>query len=241
MKIISTIEQDYIIDLVEEHKDVLLPFLDIESGSKTLRQKGRNMVNSKLQLQDLLVLPHNLREYCLVRPNNLMDGGISEISQLIAEGYINFMIPYIDNISHIEAMKDLPHGASYIPLLETVFSIENAFMIEQILKSDYFHIGLNDLSLQMGLSGPMEVLVNSWFQVKCEEFVKENKYYGIGGIGSPLSELEMEINPRQLASMYQNLGSNGVILSRSFHECLDSNRYLTDFELHLSSLVELWR
>lgn len=191
--------------------------VDLEIIGKKERQKGLNSVISDHQLEDIKnikLMNKNIPLICRINP--VHSNTKFEIDQAILNGANYLMLPMFTTSSEVAYTYELINGrAKLILLFETPQSIIRIRQIVSERKFDEAHLGLNDLSLAMGINFMFEMLTSGIVDYVIDHFKSRNIPFGIGGIakfgeGIASSELVM--------SEHVRLGSSSVILSRSFHE-----------------------
>lgn len=207
--------------LIAEATDVNRIFVDMEYIGKTLRQGGMDTVQSHHTLDDVKSISKVLtKSELLVRINPIHEatnGYISskeEIDKTIKNGAQILMLPYFKTTLEVEKFIDMVGGrAKTMPLIETP---EAAELIEEIVKIkgvDELFIGLNDLSLGYGKKFMFELLADGTVERLSNVIKKKNIPFGFGG----LSSLNGGLLPGHMVlKEHYRLGSNNVILSRSF-------------------------
>jgi hypothetical protein len=200
--------------------------VDIELNGKKERQSLRDTLISDHKIEDIKGIKkinHNIPVIC--RINSLHAFTKSEVNNAISSGADFIMLPMFKSLGEVKEVYDfINKRAKLILLFETPQSL---LRIHQICSSKYFdeaHIGLNDLSLGMGIDFMFELLTSGIVEYMADCFNFYSVPFGIGGIakfgeGIASSELVM--------SEHVRLGSTSVILSRSFHEYSKSLTELT--------------
>jgi hypothetical protein len=212
--------------------------VDLEIIGKKERQKGMNSVISDHQLEDILKIKSINKEIPLIcRINPVYTNTEYEINQAINFGADYIMLPMFTSCKEINYVyQTIKKRAKLILLFETPLSIVRVQQIVNEKNFDEAHIGLNDLSLAMGVNFMFEMLTSGIVEYVINYFKSNNIPFGIGGIakhgeGIASSELVM--------SEHVRLGSTSVILSRSFHEYSKSVEELTkkiNFSLEINNL-----
>src|SRR5699024_10626996 len=138
------------------------------------------------------------------------------------------MLPYFKTKEEVDYFISKVNGrVKTCLLLETSEAVENLDSILELKNIDYIHIGLNDLHLSYKLNFMFEPVSNGTVERIIETSKQKNIKYGFGGIAK-IGEGTLPAE-RILAEHYR-LGSQMVIISRSFTSKEDSNsRYEEDF------------
>jgi 2-keto-3-deoxy-L-rhamnonate aldolase RhmA len=191
--------------------------VDTEIIGKVERQNGKQTVINTHSLSDILrlknTLPDTIEIICRVNPFN---AGIErEIKTAVEYGANAVMIPMIVNLAdYRKCVNFVPKDVKIVPLIETPYSV---FKIEEILDCrfpDQIHFGLNDLFIALHMNNLFEVLFSQIFQIVVKGASEKVNIVGVGGVGTP--DISQKVNPLLLIKEYCAMGSNSVILSRSF-------------------------
>ncbi len=196
-------------------------FIDMEYIGKSLRQGGMDTVQSRHTVEDIRAVRAALRSaQLLVRVNPIHEAtaeyGSSEeeIDAAIAAGAEVLMLPYFRTVEEVRRFIRAVNGrATTMLLLETA---EAAAALEDILDVpgiDEIHIGLNDLSLSLGMKFMFQLLADGTVERLCAAIRRRGISYGFGGIAAlGMGALPAELIIRE----HYRLGSTCAILSRSF-------------------------
>ena len=191
--------------------------VDLEINGKDMRQGHLNTVISRHMPADVTKLRTVLDMSALmVRINPLFDGSQAEIDDVIARGADRLMLPmfrYPDEVARIIQMID-----GRVPLtllLETAASLARLPQIVAVPGIDDFHIGLNDLHLELKLDFMFELFGSGFLDLAAQTLHAAKFPFGIGGV----ARLSRGRLPAELIlSEHQRLGSSAVILSRDFDQ-----------------------
>lgn len=191
-------------------------FVDLERLGKAERQAGRNTFISHHTLEDVHRIKSVLqRSRLMVRVNPLNDGSADEIDAVISQGADMIMLPMFESASTLMAFVDLvANRCPIVPLLETAGALES---LEQWIDAPGLcevYVGLNDLHLSMGLSFMFEPLALGIVERVAREAKLRGLRFGFGGV----ARLDEGLLPgRAVLAEHVRLGSDAVILSRTFH------------------------
>lgn len=191
--------------------------VDLEIIGKAERQSYYDTLISCHTMEDVSVM-RNVAEpgRLLVRVNPMHGESAWEINQVIARGADMIMLPMFKTPQEVEAFVRIIDGrAKTCLLLETAQALVRLDDILDVGDIDTVHIGLNDLHLSMGLTFMFELLSGGIVEYIGRKLTERHIPYGFGGIakiGDGLLPAEM------ILAEHIRLGSERVILSRTFHE-----------------------
>jgi 2-keto-3-deoxy-L-rhamnonate aldolase RhmA len=191
-------------------------FIDLEYIGKKERQGSLDTVISNHSFEDITSIRKVIdRSQLLVRINPINAGSKDEINEVIERGADIIMLPMFTTPQEIKLfISYVDKRVTTCLLLET----PQAFVrIDEILKIkgiDEIFIGLNDLSLGMGLNFMFELLSGGVIDYISKKIRLKGIRFGFGGI----ARLNSGLLPAELIlSEHYRLGSEMVILSREFH------------------------
>lgn len=193
-------------------------FVDLETLGKEERQGHLDTHRARHTPDDVRALRQALPEASLLaRVNPLYEGSVGEIDAVIAGGADHVMLPMFTTADEVATFIDLVDGrAGTTLLLETPQALTR---IDDILAHhagiDEIHVGLNDLHLGMGLDFMFELLSGGVVDYLADKIRERGIRFGFGGIacvGEGAVPAELVIGE------HIRLGSEMVILSRSFHQ-----------------------
>lgn len=187
--------------------------VDLEIIGKKERQKGLNTVISAHSFEDITNIKQCLTtSKCLVRINPIYDGSKDEIEEVIKRGADIIMLPMFKTVAEVEGFISIVDGRTlkYL-LLETPQALVRVDDILAIEGIDAIHIGLNDLSIGMGLDFLYEPLIGGVIEYLSEKINRERIKFGFGGV----SRLE---RGKLILSEHYRLGSEIVIINRDFRK-----------------------
>jgi len=185
--------------------------VDLEIIGKKERQKGLNTVISAHNLDDISTIkPILTKSKCLVRINPIHDDTEKEIEEVINRKADIIMLPMFKTADEVEFfVKSVGNRAQKYLLLETAPALVRVDDIINIDGIDAVHIGLNDLSISMGLDFLYEPLISGIVEYLTQKIKKKGIKFGFGGV----SRLE---KGRFILSEHYRLGSSMVIINRDF-------------------------
>ncbi len=195
--------------------------VDLEKLGKFERQGHMDSVRSEHKISDIAAIRNAAPDaVVLVRTNPLNPGSASEVDAAIKAGADILMLPMFNTAKEVSEYSRLV--ASRVPIMllaETVAAKDNLAECASVEGVQEVHIGLNDLSLQMGKRFMFELLVDGTVDQMAETLRRLKMPFGIGGvarIGEGLLPAEY------ILSEHVRLGSTAVILSRTFHRNIHS-------------------
>lgn len=196
-------------------------FIDVEYIGKSKRQGGMDTVQSYHTVDDVKKIRSVItKSEVMVRVNPIHDAtkeyGSSEdeINAVIDAGADLVMLPYFTSVEEVKRFVNIVNGrARVFPLFESKEALSKIDEILGIPGIDEAHIGLNDLSLDLGKKFMFELLTDGTVEYMCYKFRRQGIPYGFGGIG----RLGMGAVPAEyIIKEHYRLGSTCAILSRSF-------------------------
>lgn len=210
-------------------------FIDLERHGKLERQGHLDTVISLHSFDDISSVKSVLHtSELLVRINPFYEGTESEINTAIENGADIIMLPMIKSLEDVAATGNLINGrAKFMPLIETVASLECIREIDALPVVDELHIGLNDLHLEMKLDFMFQLFPLGVMEKSTKGL---RKPFGIGGVSRANDGL---VKGKNVIGEHVRLGSTGVILARAFHEksqTLDELKSKLDLEKELGDL-----
>lgn len=199
-------------------------FVDLESHGKAERQAGRNTFISTHTPEDVGRVKSVLqRAKLMVRLNPLHRGSADEIELVLAQGADRLMLPMFTEAWELQAFCALVRGRVPVTaLLETAGAFES--LPEWIATEglDEVFVGLNDLHLSMGLHFMFEPLALGLLDTVARLCRVQGLRFGFGGI----ARLDEGLLPgRDVLAEHLRLGSQAVILSRTFHQDGSAGRF----------------
>ncbi|KAA0911329.1 aldolase/citrate lyase family protein [Pusillimonas sp. ANT_WB101] len=194
-------------------------FVDMETLGKEERQGHLNTHRASHTPDDVRALRNAIPTASIMtRINPLHDDSIEEIDAIISAGTDYIMLPMFETAEEVDTFLSLVDGrAKTTLLLETPQSLVRIDeILEHYERIDEIHIGLNDLHLGMRLDFMFELLGGGLVDYLANKIRARNIRFGFGGISRIGGN---EAAPANLVmGEHVRLGSEMVILSRSFHQ-----------------------
>lgn len=191
-------------------------FVDLERLGKAERQAGRSTFISTHQVEDVGRIRAVLRSARLmVRVNPLHAGSREELEAVLAHRPDCVMLPMFSTAAELQAFSGLLAGrAPLVALLETAGALRtlDAWLATPGLQEVF--VGLNDLHLSLGQRFMFEPLADGSVERVARACRAQGLRFGFGGI----ARLDEGLLPgRDVLAEHLRLGSQAVILSRTFH------------------------
>lgn len=196
-------------------------FVDLELLGKVERQGDRDTVISHHRMENISRVKEVVRHAeVLVRLNPINPKSTQEIESALDQGADALMLPMFRSVEEIEWFcNQVDSRAQVVPLVETVEAMNQLEQIVQLPGISQIHIGLNDLHLDLELNFMFELMANGIVEKMSAICSEANVPFGIGGI----STMDTGLVPgRMILGEHARLGSEWVILSRSFHQLATS-------------------
>jgi hypothetical protein len=232
---------------IEQH-GVARIFLDQEVLGKAERQGHLDTHKAAHSLQEISAVARVLRQAeLMVRLNPLNRHSREEVDAALDCGAQRLMLPMFTTRSEIERFLSLVNGRVPVTFLaETPQALVRLPHWLPLLQpgQDEVHIGLNDLSLGMGLDFLFEPMAGRLLEPPAELLGSAGIRWGVGGIARIG---QGELPAETVLGEHVRLGSQWVILSRAFHLGAASSGELMahlDFPAELARLREAethWR
>lgn len=210
-------------------------FVDLESHGKAERQAGRNSFISTHQLDDVGRIKAQLQQSRLmVRVNPLYAGTPVELDDVLAQGADWIMLPMFHTPEELRAFSRIVAGrAPIVALLETggaLYSLNDWVGTPGLCE---VFVGLNDLHLSLGCGFMFEPLAQGLLDRVSSTVRSQGLRFGFGGI----ARLEEGLVPgRDVLAEHVRLGSQAVILSRTFHRPSEPDAAAHSFEAAVAAL-----
>ena len=213
-------------------------FVDLERNGKQERQAGRNTFISAHQMADIAPIAAVLkRARLMVRLNPVYAGSGAEIDAAIAAGAQMLMLPMFRGKADLAAFCSLVDGR--VPV---VALLENADALHSIKDwiatpglAEVF-MGLNDLHISLGMRFMFEPLALGLVDAVAREVQAHGLRFGFGGIARLFQGL---VSGRDVLGEHLRVGSQSVILSRTFHADLENTTFAQEIALLRAAEVNL--
>jgi 2-keto-3-deoxy-L-rhamnonate aldolase RhmA len=209
--------------------------IDLEKKNKDIRQLNKNTWISNHVIEDVAKIRKVLKnKNLIVRIESVINGGLDQVNNVLKNGADYIMLPMFRTVEEVkEFISHINGRAKSILLFETKESIENIDEILNIEGIDECYIGLNDLSISLGQKFLFESLTDGYLERVVDKFKAKNLKFGFGGIGSVSKGI---IPAEKLIYEHRRLGSEMVILSRSFSPMLETD--LSLFQIRFKDEID---
>lgn len=212
-------------------------FVDLEINGKIARQGHLNTVINNHNIDDIPAIRAVTPEgSLLVRVNPWNIDSKKEIQTVVEMGADHIMLPMFHDLKtaqqFVETVYQYNPKANPILLVETKVAFD---LLADIVKLpiNEFYIGLNDLSIDSGLTFLFEPLAKGWLDTAAQLAQNSKVSFGFGGIGI----LGEGMLPADLIlAEHVRLNSSAVILSRAFHK---NSTTIAELESHLELSDEI--
>ena len=206
--------------------------VDLERIGKFARQGHLDTLISSHTIESISLISdcfksQNSCAQLIVRTNPMHESIYAEIDECIDRGAMKLMLPMFKSSSEVEDYLSFVRGRVPVTLLlETPAAFARMDEIFSLPYEFDVHVGLNDLSLGMGLSFMFELLstgIVEHISFKCRQYSRE---FGFGGVAR-LSSQSL-LSPSDILSSHIAFGSNSVILSRDWRNALDDSSFAAE-------------
>ncbi len=202
-------------------------FFDLEYINKRERQHGRNTLILHNDIEELPAI----RKACtkselVVRVNALYPHSKQEIDKAIEYGADIIMLPMVMDAEDVRILVDyVAKRAKVMPMIETAQALARIDDILEVKGIDEIYIGLNDLHISMGLTFMFELLSGGLIEYAAKKIKKAGVKFGFGGMAKIG---EGSLPAEAILAEHYRLGSNSVILSRTFRNEVGDNKDKVD-------------
>lgn len=191
-------------------------WVDLERMGKAERQAGRNTFISTHAIEDVGRVKQVLRQSRLmVRVNPLHSGSAAEVDAVLAQGADLLMLPMFSHAGEVRQFAALVAGR--VPVVTLVETAQALDCLQEWIGTPGLHevyVGLNDLHLSLRQRFMFEPLAQGLVEQVALAAKEHGLRFGFGGI----ARLDEGLLPgRDVLAEHLRLGSNSVILSRTFH------------------------
>ena len=183
--ILSLITDDVALAEEAERAGIDRIVIDLEREGKAERQAGRSLFQSTHQLDSVHHIKAALqRADLMVRINPLSERTPDEIDAVLAGGTDVVMLPYFFTPADVRSFVAMVDGRCKVSLLVETNSA--AGQLAACLAAghiDEVHIGLNDLSIELGCDVILEPMCTGVIDSLAATLREAGMPFGVGGIG----------------------------------------------------------
>lgn len=202
---------------IEQH-GVSRIFMDQEVMGKAERQGHLDTHKAAHSLEQIAAVASRLKQAeLMVRLNPLHGSTHQEVDDAIDHGAQRLMLPMFSSRAEVEKFLDIVNGRMPVTFLaETAASLVRLPDWLGLLTPgrDEVHIGLNDLSLSMGLNFLFEPMAARLLDPTAAVLNQAGMTWGVGGVARIG---QGELPAETVLGEHVRLGSQWIILSRAFH------------------------
>ena len=217
------------IDNIKEAQDAGVDriFFDLEYINKSERQRGRNTLILHNDIEEIPKLRQIItKSELLVRVNALYPHSKREIDKAIGYGADIIMLPMVIDADDVRTLVEYVDGrAKVMPMIETAQALARIDDILEVKGIDEIYIGLNDLHISMGLTFMFELLSGGLVEYAANKIKAAGIKFGFGGMAKIG---EGTLPAEAILAEHYRLGSNSVILSRTFRNEVGDNKDKVD-------------
>jgi hypothetical protein len=217
--ILSLITNDLAVVRKAEGAGVERILIDLERRGKAARQVGRSLFLSTHEMEDVRRVRSALRQSQLtVRIDPLHARSQEQIDRAIDYGADFIVLPFFESLQDAaEFVAMLAGRAAAILLVESASAAHIIGELCRLPGVAEIHIGLNDLSISLGLHSWLELMTSSILEELCATMRASKMPFGFGGIGS-LSRHDLPLSPELVLAEQLCQGATRGWLSRTFRE-----------------------
>jgi HpcH/HpaI aldolase/citrate lyase family len=191
--------------------------VDLERLGKAERQKGLGTWISQHTEEDLAAVGSALSSASLfARVDPPHDGTSAQVDRVLAAGAEVVMLPMFRTAAEVERFVALvDERARVVLLLETPEAVDAVEEIAAVEGVDEIHLGLNDLTLALGLPNRFMLLASDLAARLAGAVTGAGLRFGAGGIGRA-GDVTLPITADLVYAQYARLGAGAALVSRSF-------------------------
>jgi HpcH/HpaI aldolase/citrate lyase family len=210
-------------------------FVDWETHGKAERQAGRNSfisTHNEATLRDIAAAAGHTP--VMVRVNPLHEGTAAEVDAAIAGRAQRLMLPMFRDAATVAQFAQIVAGR--LPITALCEHVDAAQCLPRWVNTpgvDEVFIGLNDLHLSLDMSFMYEPLATGLVDELAWQIKSAGKRFGFGGIARMG---EGDLPGRKVLGEHIRLGSQAVIVSRTFHRFDVGGDSMASFRTEIAAL-----
>jgi len=192
--------------------------LDLETLGKAERQKGLATWISPHRVEQLPALREALTNGArlFARTNPVNAGTRDEVETLLAHGAQVLMLPMFATAREVAHFIDCVNGrCEVVLLLECRAAAERVEEIVKVRGINDIHVGLNDLTLSLGLPNRFAALSSPLMERISKVVRGAGIRFGFGGIGR-WNDVGLPVPSDLIYAQYPRLGAKMALISRAF-------------------------
>ena len=215
--------------------------VDLETLGKAERQSGRPTWISPHTLDDLRALRRTVsRARLFVRCNAMGPHSADEVEAVLRAGAEIVMLPNFVALDEVARFAGLIGGrARLVPLVERIAACE-AIAGFPGLGIEEIHVGLNDLSIDLGAANRLTVLAHPLLDDLAGEARRAGIRFCVGGVAAP-DDTGLPVPADLVYAQHARLGSTGALIARSFFRGAGPRTALKARIAHLRARIAWWR
>lgn len=212
-----------------------LIMVDLEIVGKADRQGHLDTLISKHSVADIGSVRASVPAGCLmVRSDPLHHATAAQVDAIVAAGADLIMLPYFRSLGEVEEFSRIVDRRADIVLLaetsESRHILRECSAVPGVVR---IHIGLNDLSIDLGKRFMFELLVDGTVDAMAADLRASAMPFGIGGVARVDEGL---VPARDVLAQHVALRSDAAILSRTFHRNAET---VADIEADMDFAAEV--
>lgn len=191
--------------------------VDLERLGKRDRQRGLGTWISSHTEADLAGVGEALTDARLfARVDPPHEGTAAQVERVLAAGAEVVMLPMFTSPAEVERFVDTVAGrAEIVLLLETPEAVARVGEVAAVEGVDEIHLGLNDLTLALGMPNRFMLLVSPVADRVARAVKAAGLPFGAGGIGRAGDD-SLPVPADLVYAQYARLGATAALVSRSF-------------------------
>jgi hypothetical protein len=191
--------------------------VDLETLGKAERQSGFGTWISPHHREDITQLrPVVPSGGLFARVNPFGPGTAAEVSALLRGGVDVIMLPMFRSAAEVADFCAVVDGrAAIVLLLETREALDDLDRILLVPGITEVHVGINDLSLSLGLANRFAVYLHPAVERAARTVLEVGARFGIGGIGR-VGDDRLPVPADLIYAQYPRLGATGALIARAF-------------------------
>jgi hypothetical protein len=216
--------------------------LDLETLGKAARQRGLPTWISPHEISQLPAIREAIAKAALfVRCNPLHPQSRDEVSRLLDLGVEIIMLPNFEDIADVESFVGIVGSRAHVvPLVERLSALRAVRRFETIPEIEEIHIGLNDLSIDLGLKNRLGALATDVLAEAAEAASAIGLRFCVGGVARALDG-SLPTESDLVYAQYPRLHATGALIARSFRpEELSAAEFTTEIE-RVRARMAFWR